>query len=723
MHSQQKVELANFTDDQIELVHRPLEGKIFLEGPAGAGKTTAAVARLLHLLRSGIPARSVLVVVPQRTLAAPYYGALRRPSVDAGGQVAVYTIGGLAQRMVDLFWPLIAEEAGFAHPDQPPIFLTLETAQYHMARLVRPLLDKGYFESIVIDRNRLYSQIIDNLNKAAVVGFPHTEIGLRLKAAWSGERAQQHIYDEAQECADLFRNHCLAHNLLDFSLQVEVFAQHLWPASICQDYLLETYAHLIVDNVEEDTPVAHDVLREWLAHCRSALVIADRGGGYRRFLGADPEGGLALAETCDQHTVFAGSFVAPPNLRALGWELSRSLGRPLRHPSEDGDAVAALTFASCRYHPQMLDWVAQQIAGLVHEEDVPPGEIAVLAPFLGDALRFSLTNRLEGLGVPVRSHRPSRALREEPATRCLLTLAALAHPSWSVCPTSFEVAYALMQAIEGMDLVRARLLSDIVYRTQDDCPILGLFDHIIPEMQERLTFALGERYERLRSWVDAYRATKPGGASEEPGAAPLDHFLSRLFGEVLSQAGFGFHGDYDAGEVAASLIESVQKFRWAVESARTEGGDGDTKPLGQEYLEMVRDGVIAAQYVRRWRRQPEDAVLLAPAYTFLVSNRPVDIQVWLSVGSSGWWERLYQPLTHPYVLSRRWPRGAVWTDTDEFQVRQDALLGLVLGLIHRCRKRIYLGLSDLGEHGTEQKGPLLQAIQRVLRRHPASADD
>jgi len=30
--------------------------------------------------------------------------------------------------------------------------------------------------------------------------------------------------------------------------------------------------------------VAHDVLLEWLPHCRSALVICDSGGGYRRFL-------------------------------------------------------------------------------------------------------------------------------------------------------------------------------------------------------------------------------------------------------------------------------------------------------------------------------------------------------------------------------------------------------------------------------------------------------
>ena len=797
--------MASFslTDQQLALIESTIENKIFLEGPAGTGKTTAGVGRLLHLLDSRVRARSILVLAPQRTLAAPYYEALRRPTVRAGGQVTISTVGGLAQQAVDLFWPLIAEDAGFGQPDQPPTFLTLETAQYYMARLVRPLFDQGYFETVTIDRNRLYSQIIDNLNKAAVVGFPHTQIGQRLKAAWGGEHSQKRIYDEAQACAARFRDYCLAHNLLDFSLQVEVFVKHLWNHPLCHDYLLTRYTHLIVDNVEEDTPVAHDLLSEWLPHCQSALLIYDREAGYRRFLGADPQNAYTLKQLCQEEIAFSESYVTSPDQRAFGNQLARSFNRPILRPrsgqaeTAEGDVRAALAYEPHRYHPQMLDWVASEIAGLVHEQDALPGEIVVLAPFLTDALRFSLMNRLERLGVPARSHRPSRALREEPATRCLLTLAAIAHPQWGICPSRFDVAYALMQAIDGMDLVRAQLLAEIVYRVKDNVPTLSSFDQINPDMQERITFVLGGRYEDLRAWLEDYiagsqaplpraspesapspvpgatlrqaqdsafagvasLATPPGTGAESvfkgyPGDLPevgrgpveFDHFLSRLFGEVLSQAGHGFHRGYDAGEVAANLIESVQKFRWVTnvtsppglggtEGRATssppglggiEGGHGgkprEGKPLGQEYVEMVQDGVVAAQYIRSWQLQPQDAVLLAPAYTFLMSNRPVDYQFWLNAGSRGWWERLYQPLTHPYVLSRHWPPNEVWSDADEFETRQDALYRLTLGLIRRCRRKIYLGLSELGEQGYEQRGPLLQAIQRVLRRLPAEPE-
>ena len=260
-----------------------------------------------------MPAGQVLVIVPQRTLAAPYDAARHSTGLADGGLVEIVTIGGLARRMVDLFWPLVAESAGFAHPEQRPTFLTLETSQYYMARLVRPLiLNDGYFESLTIERNRLYSQVLDNLSKAAVVGFPYTEIGVRLKAAWVGEPAQSVIYGQVQVCADRFRDYCLEHNLLDFSLQMELFREHLWDEPLCYEHLMGSYPHLIVDNLEENTPVAHDLLRDWLGRAQSALLIADQEAGYRSFLGADFESALNLRAVCDETVTFTHFFCSHP---------------------------------------------------------------------------------------------------------------------------------------------------------------------------------------------------------------------------------------------------------------------------------------------------------------------------------------------------------------------------------------------------------------------------
>jgi superfamily I DNA/RNA helicase len=701
---------VNLTTEQRQILNASLQTKTFLSGHAGCGKTTVGVEHLRVLLATGLPADSILVLTPQRTLQATYEAALRAPDLGPGGQVALATVGGLARRMLDLFWPLAADLAGFAHPDQPPVFLTLETAQYYMARIVRPLLDEGFFASVTIDRNRLYSQVLDDLNKAASIGFPYTQIGDRLSGAWYGDPDQRRVYADAQACADRFRQYCLEHNLLDFSLQLEIFWNILWRDPHCYAYLIRQYRHLICDNIEEDIPVAHDLLTEWLPEFDSALIIYDDEGGYRRFLGADPDSAMRLADLCESHAVLAESFITTTEIRALETTFTSKLlpGYPASIISE---ALVALAFPPAgtptRFYPQMLDWVAGEIHRLVTEDGLPPSEIVVLAPYLSDSLRFSLSHRLDELGLPWRSHRPSRSLRDEPASHCLLTLAALAHPGWNIRPTKFDLAYTFLYAIEGMDLVRAQLLAEIVYRQRDFT--LSSFERIRSEVQERITFVFGQHYELIRTWLENYRSGQ---------VEPLDHFLRRLFGEVLSQKGLGFHRNFDAARTAASLIESIQKFRQAMQAS------GDTSiDVGREYLAMLQDGVIAAQYLESWQTEPEQAVLIAPAHTFLMMNRPVTVQFWLDVGSSGWWERLFQPLTQPYVLSRSWERDRLWTDADDLAANQQALSRLVTGLLRRCRGKIYLGISDLGESGFEQRGTLLKAIRKMQLENQISHEN
>ncbi len=690
--------------DQRKIARVPLDAKVFLSGPTGCGKTTVGVKRMEFLLEQGIRADSLLILTPQRTLQETYLASLRGPGAAPGSEVTLATVGGLARRMVDLFWPLAAEAAGFAHPDQPPVFLTLETAQYYMAHIVRPLLDEGYFESITIDRNRLYSQIIDNLNKSAVIGFPVDEIGARLDSAWFGDPGQRRVYADAQDSATRFRQYCLDHNLLDFSLQLDVFWNYLWHEEHARNYLTKTYHHLIYDNVEEDVPRGHDIIREWMADFQSVLLIYDEGGGYRRFLGADPATGWALRELCDEQVVLDKSFVISEEIAFLENSLAEAVSPSPEPRPSDGDGFSgALAFVQSRFYPELLEAVADETLSLLNE-GIPPSEIVILAPYLSDSLRFSLTNRLDAREIPWRSHRPSRSLRDEPASLALLTLAALAHPGWNIRPPKFDVAYALMHSIEGMDLVRAQLLTEIVYRQRDFS--LATFDGINPDMQERITFTFGNRYSSLREWILSYRNGEQ---------LPLDHFLRKLFGEVVSQPGFGFHSNLDFVRVAASLVESVRKFRQAMEPSGDLTGFGNLSGLGKEYLAMLQDGVIAAQYLKSWRTEEEEAVLVAPAYTFLMMNRPVTVQFWLDAGSSGWYERLAQPITHPYVLARGWEPGRLWTDADEVEQSREALARLTSGLLRRCRERVYLGMSELGESGFEQRGDLLKAFQKVLQ--------
>jgi hypothetical protein len=687
----------------MEIEQTNKSAKTFLEGPAGTGKTTYATRYLLSLLESGVTPDRILVLVPQVTLGRPYQLAMHN---IANGTVDVLTLAGIIRRAVEVYWPIVAGRMGFAAPDKEPTFLNIETSQYFMARVAAPVIQAGQFDGVNMAPPRIASQVLDNLHKAAILRFPVDEVAQRLIMAW-GERhsSRPPVYQAAADLAKQFRAYCLEHNLLDFSLLIEIFQTILRDDPRFSEPFLNRYDYLIAENIEEDNPAGHDFVRWLMPHMEGALLLFDSDGGYRLFLGADPESGYNLSTICDTQLKFDQSHTLSPELAALDYEFNRSIAPVLDQPETptEADPTTAFRFEFHHYYPQMIDWTADQIIDLVKNQNVPPNQIAVLAPYLSDSLRFGLSYRLNTAGIPTLSHRPSRALRDEPVTRALLTFTALVHPTWMGLPPVADVTDALSMAIEGLDPVRARLLTSIVYRIGSG--ELSSFTVITTEMQTRISYVVGERFEALRAWLMSYRA--------QAGTMPLDHFLRRLFGEILSQPGYGFHTDLEAGRVASQLIASAQRFRQTLYP----GDQADWNQAGQEYLILVSQRFLSALHVQSWQDEESKSVFLLPTSTFLLRNRVVDYQFWLDVGSNSWWERLEQPLTHPHVLRRGYSPDMPWTDDMEAEAQTDLLYRIVVGLTRRCRKQIYLGITGLGEEGFEQRGPLLRVFQQILRRH------
>ena len=705
--SDQVIELSPI---QLELISAPFDDPLWVSGPAGCGKSTAAAQKLLAMVRQGIPAEEILILLPQRTLAGPYTRVIASPDFPPGGRPDILTLGGLAQRSISLFWPLVSNSAGFKQPNRAPVFLTIETAQYYMSKIVDPLLQQGYFGAVTLTPNRLYSQLLDNLNKSALVGFPYLDIADRLKSAWSGASSQLRVYDQAQEAIHLFRQFCLQNNLLDFSLQLEVFTKFLWPSLLCRQYLTSQYHHIIFDNVEEDTPVCHDLLIDWLPLLQSALFIMDDGAGYRKFLGADPQSSLRVKELCPVKIVFQDAPAQTPELHFFQNVFSRVLGQsPIELDAtqitqtipDENALLQRIKPESVRFYPQMLDAAVAETSRLMHEQGISPDQIAILAPYLSDRLRFGLTERLSRLNIPARVLRPSRSLQEDAFTGCLINLARLAHPAWELDVVKADFTQMLAIAIDGLDLCRAGLLADVVYRRSGNVIKPGDFSIVKGEMKDRITYAAGERYEQLRKWIELYQSES---------AVQLDIFFSRIFGELLTQPGFGFHNQMAAGEVTANLMESARKFRQSVQSTL------EPQQIAREFILAVESGLVSAQYLRSWQEPTESAVIIAPAFTFLLQNRPVQYQIWLDAGSDTWFERLEQPLTHPYVLNRQWQPGEVWDDAHEFSANQLTLYQLASGLMRRCTDQIILMHSELNEQGFEQQGTLIKSVFMTFKR-------
>lgn len=107
---------------QMLIANRALENKLFLTGPAGSGKTTVAKIFINLLLEKDIPGNKILVLVPQKSLGFTYSEILEGIASYNGNLPVIQTMSGISQKIIRLFWPIIAPQFKFQNPSQPPTF-------------------------------------------------------------------------------------------------------------------------------------------------------------------------------------------------------------------------------------------------------------------------------------------------------------------------------------------------------------------------------------------------------------------------------------------------------------------------------------------------------------------------------------------------------------------------------------------------------------------------
>lgn len=666
----------------------------FLLGRAGTGKSTALQQRLLRLLQSGEPAYTILVLVAEPEHQHAFLDAIHQSGLGPYGDLKITTYNRMAQEMVSLFWPLVARPAGFARPYQPPTFLSYDLAQLLMWHTVTPMLDEGAFADLRLRPQQIVSQLLDTLNRAALNALSLDEAIQRQIVTWSGESDRLRHLQDAAKAARSFRQACLDNSLLDLSLVVEVFDTQLVQHPQFHRYFRERYRHLIVDNVEEQTPAGQNFVSNLMDTTQTTAIAYDAGAGYKRFLAADPLGANKFRSRCQYVFEFERGFIAPPQMTHLANMVENYLMHTRKPTAEAADTI--LQVVNGRYRREMITQLIPLLHHLIEDENVPANEIAIIAPYLDGALRYTLAQLLQQAGLPYHLLRRRSSPRDEPRVRTWLTWLALAHPDWDVHPAVFDVAEALSLSIHGLDPARAELLAERLY--QRDGPTLLPTSELPQRIVERAGWDMVGLVEELRVWLAA-----------QDGRVPIDVFLHQLFSELLSQPRFQPEPDLAAAAVCDWLVQAAARLR---QSAAAMGFDTPAA-MGAAFIDGIHQGLVTANPPELGQPPDPSGIMVSTMYGYLLAGHPARIQVWLETAATGWWDIPNQPLSNAFVLAQSRQSTEPWTMEEDFQIRNQLLSRIIRGLTSRCRDGIILANSDLDRRGQRQEGPLWRALQPV----------
>ncbi len=670
-------------------------GISFLLGPAGTGKSSALRERLLRLLDGGESAYTILVLVAEPKHRHAFEDAVMASGLGPYADLKLTTFSQMALEMVTLFWPLIARQSGFKQPHQPPTILTYDLAQLLMWQVITPMLEGGAFADLRLRPQQIVSQVLDTLNRSAANSLTLDQAAERQMSSWTGEKVRLLHLQDAALAAKYFRELCLNSSLLDLSLSIEVFDSQLVHNPEFHRYFTERYRHLIVDNVEEQTPAGQNFISSLLKLTESTSIAYDESGGYKRFMSAEPDGARQFQNRSQSFFHFEESFISPQRMSRLG----NLVENYLLHSSKptDGANETIIDVIRGRYRREMIIRLVRRLVELI-ENGVEASEIAIITPYFDGALRYSLTQALGQAKLPYRLLRRRSSPREEPRIRAWLTWLVLAHPEWGIIPSTYDIGEALSLSIQGLDPARAGLAAKFLYENGEG--------KLLPvdRLQEKVRHRIGtdklERVEELRLWLE-----------DTENDTPIDLFLHNLFTHLLSQRRFQPDPDVVGAAVCDWLVKTATRLREAAEPM----GFGTPDEVGLLFVEGIYQGLVSANPPDLGEPPDPNGITLSTIYGYLLEGKPVRIQVWLETAATGWWDIPSQPLSNAFILAQSYDPQTPWTTTDDFTIRNELLSRIVHGLCNRCSHGIILANSDLDRRGINQDGPLWRAVQPAIR--------
>jgi hypothetical protein len=676
------------------------------EAPTGSGKTAWLLQHLLDWLaqtgpESLAPGQSLLVFAANGDNRLVLNDRL---TPLAPGRVTVLTTTPTAfmQAEVILFWPLLLPQLGPL--PQFPLRLRPENEQELASRFWQgtwaqglPVVE-GWLPEQTVRRS------LDFLQMAAAAGIPAEDLPTLLSEGIPAGFAPAATWRAIGDALVAWRDWCLSQSLLTYGVMTELYWRHLLPQPTYQRQLLDRYAGLWLDDLDEYPAVTAQWLQVFIDRQRPVALTWNPYGKVRLGLGADPDRLESLKTQC-QVVDLTGS---PTHSLADHWlePILEGVFNPL---------ARAASFPCCQSlqttsRGELLRQMAETIITAVQSGAVAATEVAIIGPGLDAIARYTLIEILSRQGLPVASLNDQRPLIHSPLVRSLLTLLAFIYPGLGHLLEPAAVAEMLMvlsyspQSPEGswveglqIDPVRAELLVDHCFAPHLEQPELLPVERF--DRWDRLGYKATHSYNQLGQWIDQQRQQRQQRLV--PGVvAMLDRAIQNFYGG-------GYQLPADQLSALRELMETAQHY-WRVEE-RQHPSPAQPPAALERFIQLLRQGTVTANpFPAQSLPGNRRGVTIATVFQYRQQRLRHRWQFWLDAGSARWLTGTDNLFGFPIFLQSY--EGRPWRTDGIEALHRDRLERILRDLLGRTTEQVILCHSDLAVSGQEQVGPLLPLV-------------
>ncbi|MBC6418676.1 MAG: recombinase family protein [Prochloron sp. SP5CPC1] len=587
---------------------------------------------------------------------------------------------GFMSEQVILFWPLLRERLNLKALF--PLRLRPETEQEWATRLWRPQLDPEDLRLFADREYRFVRRTLDLLQLAGAGGVKIEDIPNMIAAGFP-EKGDEVCQRMGKLLWDWYQ-WCLARGLLTYGIIYELYWRYLLPDPTYQYHLTHRCRAVFADDTDDYPGIGRDLFEFLLSGGAFGVFTYNPNGKVRLGLNADPNYLAGLADFCRVEELFRDT--------GLGVEVQSEVMELVQGQTYMTSLPEEVQSIQTRSRGTLLRQTAETIATAVERREVPPEEIAIIAPGLDEIARYSLMEILSRRGIPVQPLNEQRPLIAHPMIRALLTLLGLVYPGLGRLVDRDGIAEMLVVlSNKEIDPVRGGLLADYCYNLDPAEEVHLLSVESFPRW-DRLGYKATNTYNQIKAWIEE---TKSGKTNP---IALLHRAIEHFFSDCSS---------YDRLAALRELMETAQHY-WEVEQRL---GHNESPATVAEFMKLLRGGTITADpRPLPILQAPEGAVTLATIFQYRSLRASHRWHFWLDPASMLWERGGAQTLFGSPLFLKEWS-GSPWTPEDEIEAGKQRLDRIIADLLARVKSRLYLCHSDMSVNGREQTGPLLTLVR------------
>jgi len=615
-----------------------------------------------------------------------------------GYQGKIKTPLGLIMEDVNLFYLLVCEKLNLKATI--PLRLRPETEQELATQLWRKHITPELI-TILGDEYNCVRRILDLTQLAGAGGIPFNQIADRLQTAEFFQIiGNQSVTNLIGELIQKWRNYCLEKGFLNYGLIYELYALHLLPSPEYQEYLLNQYRGLFIDDIDDFSSILSRICQVFINNNITCAFTYNETGKIRLGLNADPEYiKQQISPLCQQE------ILEDSHNNCLKKTLEKPILRVIDGQFDEIESLKQIKSIIGKSRAELISQTCNFIINAIKSKEIKPQDIAIIAPGLDEIARYSFQEMFTNQNaIPIQFLREKRPLVSSAIIRSILSILTLVYPSLGrLVRKDLLPEMLVILSQENIDLVRANLLIDSCYLP--DIEYLCLLDYTNFPRWDRLSYQSRESYQLIVSWLENLKAEIIEGKNHL--MMVIDEIIKQFFPNINSL-------QYNQIANLKEFRETAQHF-WEIQSKL---GALKVNEIVAQFLELLRKGTITANPLLEYNQnnsnnsndQDDDFSLLegglfiSTIYQYRSQRCRHRWQFWMDAGSPFWSQSLGLFGYEVFLQN---------IDNENLNSEDILIRRIIKDLLARAEEKIFLCHSNISLTGNEQMSKLSPLLTLV----------